>query len=109
MARIRLHEISFTYEGASKPALLPISLDINDGEAFSLLGASGAGKTTLLNLLSGILRPTKGRVFFDDVDVTELPGRDRHLAQVFQFPVVYDTMTVFENLAFPLKLSLIHI
>ena len=69
MARIRLHEISFTYEGASKPALLPISLDINDGEAFSLLGASGAGKTTMLNLLSGILRPTKGRVFFDDVVV----------------------------------------
>ena len=103
MARIRLHEISFTYEGASKPALLPISLDINDGEAFSLLGASGAGKTTLLNLLSGILRPTKGRVFFDDVDVTELPGRDRHLAQVFQFPVLYQSMNVAQNLAFPLK------
>ena len=103
MARIRLHEISFTYEGASEPALLPISLDINDGEAFSLLGASGAGKTTLLNLLSGILRPTKGRVFFDDVDVTELPGRDRHLAQVFQFPVLYQSMNVAQNLSFPLK------
>ena len=103
MARIRLHEISFTYEGASKPALLPISLDINDGEAFSLLGASGAGKTTLLNLLSGILRPTKGRVFFDYVDVTELPGRDRHLAQVFQFPVLYQSMNVAQNLSFPLK------
>ena len=52
MARIRLHEISFTYEGAGEPTLLPISLDINDGEAFSLLGASGAGKRRLLSLLS---------------------------------------------------------
>ena len=102
MARIRLQEIAFTYPGASEPTLQPISLDIQDGEAFSLLGASGAGKTTLLNLLSGILPPTQGRIFFDDVDVTELPGRDRHLAQVFQFPVLYQSMSVAQNLAFPL-------
>ena len=70
MARIRLQEIAFTYAGASEPTLQRISLDIHDGEAFSLLGASGAGKTTLLNLLSGILQPTQGRIFFDDVDVT---------------------------------------
>ena len=102
MARIRLQEIAFTYAGASEPTLQRISLDIHDGEAFSLLGASGAGKTTLLNLLSGILQPTQGRIFFDDVDVTELPGRDRHLAQVFQFPVLYQSMNVAQNLAFPL-------
>ena len=77
-------------------------MDISHGEAFSLLGASGAGKTTLLNLLSGILQPTQGRIFFDDVEVTGLPGRDRHLSQVFQFPVLYQSMTVRENLAFPL-------
>ena len=73
-------------------------MDISHGEAFSLLGASGAGKTTLLNLLSGILQPTQGRIFLDDVDVTGLPGRDRNLSQVFQFPVLYQSMTVRENL-----------
>ena len=77
MARIRLQEIAFTYPSASEPTLQPISLDIQDGEAFSLLGASGAGKTTLLNLLSGILPPTQGRIFFDDVDVTERPATEK--------------------------------
>ena len=102
MARIRLEDVGFTYPGADSATLAPLSMDIFDGEAFSLLGASGAGKTTLLNLLSGILQPTQGRIYFDDVEVTELPGRARHLAQVFQFPVLYQSMTVGENLAFPL-------
>lgn len=102
MARIRLQDVGFTYPGATSATLSPMSIDIADGEAFALLGASGAGKTTLLNLLSGILQPTQGRIFFDGTDVTERPGRERHLAQVFQFPVLYPTMTVEENLAFPL-------
>jgi glycerol transport system ATP-binding protein len=102
MARIRLDGVGFTYPGADAATLAPLSMDISHGEAFSLLGASGAGKTTLLNLLSGILQPTQGRIYFDDVDVTGLPGRARHLAQVFQFPVLYQSMTVGENLAFPL-------
>ena len=102
MARIRLDNVGFTYPGADAATLAPLSMDISHGEAFSLLGASGAGKTTLLNLLSGILQPTQGRIFLDDVDVTGLPGRDRNLSQVFQFPVLYQSMTVRENLAFPL-------
>ncbi len=102
LACIRLQDVAFTYPGAATQTLTPLSLEIADGEAFSLLGASGAGKTTLLNLLSGILQPTQGRIFFDDTDVTELPGRDRHLAQVFQFPVLYQSMSVAQNLAFPL-------
>ena len=103
MARIRLENVTFTYPGAGEATLAPLRLDIADGEAFSLLGASGAGKTTLLNLLSGILQPTRGRIFFDDVDVTGMPGRERHLAQVFQFPVLYQSMSVAQNLAFPLQ------
>ena len=102
MARIRLEDVGFTYPGAEAATLAPLSMDIAHGEAFALLGASGAGKTTLLNLLSGILQPTQGRIYFDDVEVTGLPGRARHLAQVFQFPVLYQSMTVRENLAFPL-------
>jgi glycerol transport system ATP-binding protein len=75
----------------------------SDGGAYALLGPSGCGKTTLLNVISGLVRPTLGTVRFDGVDVTELPTERRNIAQVFQFPVIYDTMTVRENLGFPLR------
>ncbi|MCR2730902.1 ATP-binding cassette domain-containing protein, partial [Salmonella enterica] len=68
-----------------------------------LLGPSGCGKTTLLNCVSGLLRPSHGRILFDGQDVTHKTPQARNIAQVFQFPVVYDTMTVAENLAFPLR------
>jgi glycerol transport system ATP-binding protein len=84
-------------------ALKQLDLEWEDGGAYALLGPSGCGKTTLLNIISGLLRPTHGRVFFDGQDVTDLPPEQRHIAQVFQFPVVYDTMTVYDNLAFPLR------
>jgi glycerol transport system ATP-binding protein len=68
-----------------------------------LLGPSGCGKTSLLNIISGLVRPTQGRVRFNGEDVTDLPTEKRNIAQVFQFPVIYDSMTVRENLAFPLR------
>ena len=74
-----------------------------DGEAYALLGPSGCGKTTLLNIISGLVIPSHGRILFGDRDVTRAATADRNIAQVFQFPVVYDTMTVYENLAFPLR------
>lgn len=74
-----------------------------DGGAYALLGPSGCGKTTLLNIISGLLTPSKGRVLYDGKEVTDLPPEKRNIAQVFQFPVLYDTMTVFDNLAFPLR------
>lgn len=74
-----------------------------DGGAYALLGSSGCGKTTLLNIISGLLRPSQGRVLFGDRDVTDSATAERNIAQVFQFPVVYDTMTVRDNLAFPLR------
>ena len=73
------------------------------GGAYALLGPSGCGKTTLLNLISGILTPTRGEILFDGVDITQASTRERNIAQVFQFPVIYDTMTVGQNLAFPLR------
>jgi glycerol transport system ATP-binding protein len=75
----------------------------DDGGAYALLGPSGCGKTTLLNIISGLITPTRGRVLLDGRDVTALAPEQRNIAQVFQFPVVYDTMTVFDNLAFPLR------
>jgi glycerol transport system ATP-binding protein len=84
-------------------ALKEMSLEFADGGAFALLGPSGCGKTTLLNLISGLLKPTEGRIRFDDRDVTDATPEQRNIAQVFQFPVIYDTMTVYDNLAFPLR------
>ncbi|WP_042888047.1 ABC transporter ATP-binding protein [Cupriavidus necator] len=84
-------------------ALLPLKFTFEDGGAYALLGPSGCGKTTLLNCISGLLRPSHGTIAFDGRDVTAATPQARNIAQVFQFPVIYDTMTVGENLAFPLR------
>jgi glycerol transport system ATP-binding protein len=107
MANITLKDIAHSYTGASDNpddyALKKLNLTWRDGGAYALLGPSGCGKTTLLNIISGLLIPTKGQVLFNDDDITRLPTEQRNIAQIFQFPVIYDTMTVFQNLAFPLK------
>ena len=105
MAQLALDHIGFRYPGSSQDALSDLSLDIADGEAHALLGASGSGKTTLLNLLSGLLAPTRGQLRFNGQDVSGVAARLRNVAQVFQFPVLYEPLTVAENLAFPLKMS----
>ncbi len=107
MANIRLKEIAHSYTGESDNpddfALKRLDLTWRDGGAYALLGPSGCGKTTLLNIISGLLVPTRGEIHFNDKNVTNLLTEQRNIAQIFQFPVIYDTMTVFENLAFPLK------
>ncbi|HEU4411442.1 MAG TPA: ABC transporter ATP-binding protein [Polyangiaceae bacterium] len=106
MAKIELRGVAHRYGppgGGGAHALKPLDLAWEAGGAYALLGPSGCGKTTLLNVMSGLLAPTEGSVWFDGVDVTAAPPEVRNIAQVFQFPVLYDTMTVFENLAFPLR------
>ncbi|PID46278.1 MAG: ABC transporter ATP-binding protein [Proteobacteria bacterium] len=107
MAEIHLKALAHSYHpnpsGEDEHALKRIDHVWEDGKAYALLGASGSGKSTLLNIISGLLHPSEGQVLFDGVDVTNLPTEERHIAQVFQFPVVYDTMTVYDNLAFPLR------
>jgi glycerol transport system ATP-binding protein len=107
MARIDLVDLAHSYSGnAADPesfALKPVTMTWRQGGAYALLGPSGCGKTTLLNLISGIVTPSRGKILFDDVDITPLSTQKRNIAQVFQFPVIYDTMTVGQNLAFPLK------
>ncbi len=107
MARIEFKDIKHSYlsqpAGPEDYALQPMHLAWQDGGAYALLGPSGSGKTTLLNIISGLLRPSGGSVLFDGRDVTGLSPVERNIAQVFQFPVIYDTMTVFDNLAFPLR------
>ena len=106
MAKIKLSELAHSYDANpgsdANFALKQIDYEWQDGGAYALLGPSGCGKTTLLNIISGLLVPSSGRVLFDDTDVTSLSPELRNIAQVFQFPVIYDTMTVAENLAFPL-------
>ncbi|MEH6645426.1 ABC transporter ATP-binding protein [Sulfitobacter sp.] len=107
MAKITLDNLAHSYlpspESEDDFALKELNHDWVDGEAYALLGASGCGKSTLLNIISGLLHPSQGRILFNDKDVTMAPTTERNIAQVFQFPVVYDTMTVRENLAFPLR------
>ncbi|WP_298917321.1 ABC transporter ATP-binding protein [uncultured Roseobacter sp.] len=107
MAKITLDNLAHSYlpkpGGEDDYALKELNHDWVDGEAYALLGASGCGKSTLLNIISGLLHPSQGRILFNDQDVTQAPTAERNIAQVFQFPVVYDTMTVRDNLAFPLR------
>ena len=107
MSKITLENLSHSYldkqNSDSDWALRNIDLDWKDGGAYALLGPSGCGKTTLLNIISGLLNPTKGKILFDGKDITSLSPVERNIAQIFQFPVIYDTMTVYDNLAFPLK------
>lgn len=107
MAQITLEGLAHSYlpnpRGEEDFALKELNHVWADGEAYALLGASGCGKTTLLNIISGLLRPSRGRILFDRTDVTDAPTAERNIAQVFQFPVVYDTLSVRDNLAFPLR------
>ena len=107
MAKITLKDLSHSYLPQQTKnedwALRNVNIDWKDGGAYALLGPSGCGKTTLLNIISGLLRPTKGEVLFNNRDMTVLNPVERDIAQIFQFPVIYDTMTVYDNLAFPLK------
>ena len=107
MAKITLKDIRHSYLPSPKSdedyALKHIDTTFEDGGAYALLGPSGCGKTTLLGIISGLIASSEGKVLFDDEDMTSIDTVNRHIAQVFQFPVIYDTMTVFDNLAFPLR------
>jgi len=107
MAEIRLHHLAHSYSktpsGPDDYAIREMNHIWEQGGAYALLGPSGCGKSTLLNIISGLLSPSEGEVQFDGKVVNLLPPEERNIAQVFQFPVVYDTMTVFDNLAFPLR------
>ncbi len=109
MAKISIDNLRHSYLPFPNPdreedyVLKKLSIDWADGGAYALLGPSGCGKTTLLNLISGLLVPTEGKILFDGVDVSRFSPEARNIAQVFQFPVIYDTMTVYDNLAFPLR------
>jgi len=98
-----LENVSHRYAQAQADTLTGVNMEVPAGQAHALLGSSGSGKTTLLNVLSGLEAPSGGRVLFDGRDVSRIPPRSRNVSQVFQFPVLYESLTVVENLEFPLK------
>jgi len=107
MAEIVLENLGHSYfpdpQTAKDYALKPVNLTWQDGKTYALLGPSGCGKTTMLNIISGLVTPSHGQLLFDGKDVTQTPTTERNIAQVFQFPVIYSTKTVRQNLAFPLE------
>ena len=80
-----------------------VTLGIEESEFFALLGPSGCGKTTTLRLIAGLERPTQGKIFLAGRDVTDLPPQNRDVAMVFQDYALYPHMSLFENIAYPLK------
>jgi multiple sugar transport system ATP-binding protein len=103
LAEIRLEGISKSFGDAT--VVTHLDLIIRDGEFFTLVGPSGCGKSTILNMIAGLETVTEGKIYFDDVEVNHLSPRERDVAMVFQNYALYPHMTVFENIAFPLRMQ----
>lgn len=103
MAGIIIDKIKKTFGNVT--ALSELSLEVADGEFIALLGPSGCGKTTLLRIIAGLETQTSGRILIGDRDVTALPPRERGLAMVFQNYAVFPHMSVYENVAFGLRMA----
>ncbi len=103
MASISLEGIGKIYEGGTR-ALTDVNLEINDGEFMVLVGPSGCGKSTLLRMIAGLEDITEGTMKIGDAVVNDIPPKDRNIAMVFQNYALYPHMTVFDNMAFGLKL-----
>jgi putative spermidine/putrescine transport system ATP-binding protein len=101
MEMVRLERCAKSYGGV--PALAETDLTVPKGEFVTLLGPSGSGKTTLLNLIAGMIAPSSGRIFLDGRDATAMAPSKRDIGMVFQNYALMPHMTVFENVAFPLR------
>ncbi|EQD38674.1 sugar ABC transporter, ATP-binding protein, partial [mine drainage metagenome] len=102
MARVRLDHVTKRF-GAVE-AVHDVSLEVADEEFLVLLGPSGCGKTTMLRMIAGLEDLSEGHIFIDGRDVSDVAPKDRDIAMVFQDYALYPHMTVYDNLAFGLKL-----
>jgi ABC-type sugar transport system ATPase subunit len=102
LAQIEIRQLSKVFPGAID-ALRPVDLKISKGELLVVLGPSGSGKSTMLRLIAGLEAPSAGSVWFDGVNVTDVPPHRRDVAMVFQHPALYPHLSVFDNLAFGLQ------
>ena len=103
MAKVSFQGVSKVFDG-TVTALSDFSLEVEEGEFLVLVGPSGCGKSTTLRILAGLETPTEGRVFIGDRDVTDARPQDRDIAMVFQNYALYPHMTVYDNMAFGLKM-----
>jgi len=103
MAKVQLRNISKSYENGSY-AVKDINFDVDDKEFVVLVGPSGCGKSTILRMIAGLEEITGGELFIDDKKVNDISPKDRNIAMVFQNYALYPHMTVYENMAFGLKL-----
>ncbi|HIK30339.1 MAG TPA: ABC transporter ATP-binding protein [Oscillatoriales cyanobacterium M4454_W2019_049] len=103
MAKLELKNLNKTYDRKTIP-VKDISLSVEDGEFLTLLGPSGCGKSTTLRLIAGLEEASRGKIFIGDRDVTALKPGDRNISMVFQSYALYPHMTVYDNIASPLKL-----
>jgi len=104
MATVTYDKASRIYPGQERPAVNELELEIGDGEFLVLVGPSGCGKSTSLRMLAGLEDVDRGRILIEGKDVTNLPPKSRDIAMVFQNYALYPHMSVYENMAFALKL-----
>src|SRR5689334_24102010 len=104
MADIALDDVWKVYDDGTE-AVRSLSLDIADGEFMVLVGPSGCGKTTALRMVAGLEEVTRGTVLIGDRVVNDMPPKDRDIAMVFQNYALYPHMSVYDNMAFGLKLA----
>src|SRR4051794_2405783 len=104
MATVSYNKATRIYVGQERPAVNELDLQIGDGEFLVLVGPSGCGKSTSLRMLAGLEDVDRGQILIDNRDVTHLPPKSRDIAMVFQNYALYPHMTVYENMAFALKL-----
>ncbi|HHG3024595.1 TPA: spermidine/putrescine ABC transporter ATP-binding protein PotA [Vibrio parahaemolyticus] len=100
---IRLSGISKSFDG--KEIIGNLNLDVNHGEFLTILGPSGCGKTTVLRMIAGFETADNGQIVLDDLDVTQVPAEHRHVNTVFQSYALFPHMTVFDNVAFGLRMQ----
>jgi multiple sugar transport system ATP-binding protein len=103
MAKVTLKDLWKVY-GKNVEAVKDLNLEAQDGEILCLLGPSGCGKTTTLRMVAGLETPTKGEIYIGEKLINEIPPKDREIAMIFEDYLLYPSMTVYENIAFPLKI-----
>ncbi len=104
MARVIFEHVTKRYGGNPTPAVKDLNMEVFDREFLVLVGPSGCGKTTAMRMVAGLEEITEGRIIIGDRVVNDLPPKDRDVAIVFQSYALYPHMTVYDNLAYPLKL-----
>ena len=102
---IEFKNVTKTYEDSGTTVLKDITFEIEEGKFYTLLGASGSGKSTILNIIAGLLDATSGDILLDGQRINDVPTNKRDVHTIFQSYALFPNMTVFDNVAFALKIK----